>query len=75
VCRLVAACEQLVKPGRPTLFDAWCLADTDLALMLQRLVHNGDELPQPLVDYANANWKRPSVARWLAQPRTDYTPY
>ena len=24
------------------LFGAWCLADTDLAMMLQRLVHNGD---------------------------------
>jgi len=75
VRRLVAACEQLVKPGRATLFDAWCLADTDLSLMLQRLVVNGDELPPHLVDYANANWKRPSVARWLAQPRSDYTPY
>ncbi|MCC6332478.1 MAG: glutathione transferase [Myxococcales bacterium] len=75
VRRLVAACEALIKPGQPTLFAHWCLADTDLALMLQRLASNGDELPRHLADYAAAQWKRPSVARWLAQPRSDYTPY
>lgn len=73
--RLLAACEQLVKPGRTTLFDTWCLADTDLALMLQRLIKNGDELPSYLRAYAEANWARPSVAKWVSHPRSDYTPY
>lgn len=75
VRRLVSACEQLIKPGHQTLFDAWCLADADLALMLQRLIKNGDELPAHLVAYADANWARPSVAKWLSHPRSDYTPY
>lgn len=73
--RLVAGCERLITPGRPTLFAAWCLADTDLAVMLQRLNLNGDELPPPLKAFAEANWQRPSVAKWLAHPRSDYVPY
>ncbi|MEW5741062.1 MAG: glutathione transferase [Myxococcota bacterium] len=75
VRRLISACEQLLKPGQTSLFGAWCLADADLSLMLQRLALNGDELPAHLVEYAASQWKRPSVARWLAQPRSDYTPY
>jgi hypothetical protein len=43
--------------------------------MLQRLNLNGDELPAPLKAYAEANWARPSVAKWLAHPRSDYVPY
>jgi glutathione S-transferase len=73
--RLVAGCERLISPGRTTLFSEWCLADTDLTVMLQRLNLNGDELPAPLKAYAEANWARPSVAKWLAHPRSDYVPY
>ncbi len=73
--RLVATCEKLGLTGRATLFDQWCIADTDLALMLQRLNLNGDELPAPLKAYAEANWARPSVTKWLAQSRNDYVPY
>jgi glutathione S-transferase len=73
--RLVRGCERLITPGKTTLFAEWCLADTDLALMLQRLNLNGDELPAPLKAYAEANWKRPSVMKWLSHPRSDYVPY
>jgi glutathione S-transferase len=73
--RLLAACERLVDASRPTLFGAWCLADTDLALMLQRLNLNGDHLPDGLKAYASANWQRPSVVKWLSHARTDYVPY
>lgn len=73
--RLLAACERLLTPGKTTLFSQWCLADTDLALMLQRLNVNGDELPGPVRAFAEANWSRPSVTKWLAHSRSDYTPY
>ncbi len=73
--RLVAGIAPLIHPERSTIFEHWCLADTDVALMLQRLNLNGDELPRALRDFAEANWKRPSVKKWLSHPRDDYTPY
>jgi glutathione S-transferase len=69
VKRLVDAVEPLLAHGRPTLFASWCIADADLALMLQRLNLNGTALPPKLKAYAEANWLRPSVAKWNALPR------
>ncbi len=67
--RLVACAETLLPPGAEHLFGAWSIADTDLALMLQRLLRNGDPVPARLAAYAERQWRRPSVARWLALPR------
>jgi glutathione S-transferase len=64
--RLVDGASQLVRDGQTTLFQEWCLADVDLALMLQRLHLSGDPLPPALARYAEANWQRPSVTQWLA---------
>ena len=36
------------------LFDAWSIADTDLALMLPRLVNSGAPVPSALRDFALA---------------------
>jgi glutathione S-transferase len=47
------------------LFDTWCIADTDLALMLNRLILNGDVVPDDLVSYAARQWQRASVQLWL----------
>jgi glutathione S-transferase len=66
--RLFAAAGALLG-GRAHLFGAWCIADTDLAIMLQRLVANGDDVPPALATYARAQWQRPSVQRWLGQAR------
>jgi len=55
--------------NKTTLFDAWCIADVDVALAVQRLNLNGDEVPAPLKAYAEANWQRPSVAKWNALKR------
>jgi glutathione S-transferase len=63
--RLVDGASQLVTEGKMSLFSGWCLADVDLALMLQRLHLNGDPLPPTLARYAEANWKRPSVVQWV----------
>jgi glutathione S-transferase len=62
--RLIAAAQALIgSKGR--LFAAWCIADTDLALMLNRLVRNGDEVPSALAEFARREWERPSVRAWL----------
>ena len=54
---------------RTTLFEKWCIADVDVAVMLQRLNLNGDELPANLKHYAETNWNRPSVTKWNAMKR------
>ena len=65
--KLLHAANQLVREGSPNLFGDWCLADTDLAVMLHRLILNGDPVPQKLKDYATGQWQRPSVQLWLAR--------
>ncbi len=67
--KLVEAVEPLLAHGRPTLFAQWCIADAELTVMLQRLNLNGTTLPPKLKAYAEANWVRPSVAKWNALPR------
>lgn len=65
--RLIRIAERLVDDAN--LFGQWCIADTDLALMLNRLVLNGDPVPQRIAGYAAAQWQRASVQQWVAQPR------
>jgi glutathione S-transferase len=62
-------------PGPGDLFGTWCLADIDLAMMLQRLVHNGDAVPAPLAAYAERQWQRPSARAYLEHQRPPYAPY
>jgi glutathione S-transferase len=64
---LFDAVQALLKPDANNLFGDWCIADTDLALMLNRLVLNGDKVPRRLVDYARHQWQRPSVQTWVTQ--------
>ena len=63
LCDTAAA---LLAHGNPNLFGEWCIADADLALMLNRLVLNGDDVPPQLVDYATFQWQRASVQRYAA---------
>lgn len=44
----MAAAERLLPAGRQNLFGEWCIADTDLAMMLNRLAQHGDGLPERL---------------------------
>jgi glutathione S-transferase len=67
--KLFAAADALLAPGAANLCGDWCIADIDLALMLNRLVLNGDAVPSRLADYAARQWQRPSVRRWLALER------
>ena len=64
--KLFRAAAVLLDGSTSNLFGEWCIADTDLALMLNRLVLNGDEVPELLARYARQQWQRPSVQAWLA---------
>ncbi len=64
--KLFDTATSLLAHGQQNLFGEWCIADTDLALMLNRLVLNGDAVPQPLADYAAFQWQRASVQRYVA---------
>ena len=67
--KLVFAAESLLAHGQENLLGDWCIADVDLALMLNRLLHNGYPLPDGLAQYTRKQWSRPSVAEWVALPR------
>ncbi len=64
--KLVATVENLLPAGQQNLFGEWSIADTDLALMLNRLILNGDKVPERLEEYAAFQWQRASVQRFLA---------
>jgi len=67
--RLCRAAEQLLAPGATSLFGAFSIADADLGLALQRLVHNGDPMPERLHRFAQGVWARPSVRKYVDHPR------
>lgn len=64
--KLIAGVERLLLEGHQNLFGEWCIADTDLALMLNRLIMAEDAVPERLVEYAHFQWQRASVCQWLA---------
>jgi glutathione S-transferase len=70
VGKLFKAADSLIKSNAANLFDNWCIADTDLALMLNRLVLNGDEVPEKLKAYAYHQWQRSSVQLWVNRERS-----
>jgi glutathione S-transferase len=67
--RLLRGADALVPEGDGHLFGAFGIADADLAMMLMRLVANGDPVPAKLAAYARRVWERPSVKSWLAKGR------
>ena len=67
--KLFAAALTLLEGRTDNLFGDWCIADVDLAMMLRRLIVLGDAVPQQLSDYANHQWRRPSVQQWINRKR------
>src|SRR6185312_7320037 len=51
--RLVEIAGRLVPEARTSLFSSWCIADSDLAFMLQRLNLNGYPLPARLREFVD----------------------
>jgi len=68
--KLFRIADTLLEGGKNNLFGEWSIADTDLAVMLNRLVANGDEVPENLVAYVRRQWERPSVQSWVRQNRS-----
>jgi glutathione S-transferase len=67
--KLCAAASELLSHGGDNLCGGWSIADVDLALMLNRLIVNGDQVPLALVRYAKAQWERPSIQGWVRRER------
>ena len=57
-----------------SLFGAWSIADTDLAMMLQRLVKTHQPLPARLKTFAEREWQRPSVQAFVTARRPPHQP-
>ena len=64
--KLFATATMLLAHGGQNLFGEWSIAEADLALMLNRLVLNGDKVPEALADYASFQWQRASIQRYVA---------
>lgn len=67
--KLIDAAQALLAGNREYLFGEWSIADVDLAVMLNRLILNGDTVPTALVAYAKRQWQRPSVQEWVGLQR------
>jgi glutathione S-transferase len=70
--KLLGASERLVPKDAGPLFGPWCIADSDLAMMLQRLVMTGYLVPTRIRAYAEAQWKRPAIVEFSAHERAPY---
>ena len=73
--KLIAAALAFIPDGRMSLFGEFTVADADLAMMLMRLVGNGDPVPSRLRSFVAAQWQRPSVREWVERERPPYVPY
>lgn len=75
--KLVSTATRLLTDGsgsvRTTLFEDWCLADLDLAVMLMRLVKHNDPVPEALAAYARRHFAHPAVLAWIGLVRRDAT--
>lgn len=63
--KLISAAQALLADNREYLCGQWSIADVDLAVMLNRLILNGDAVPAQLVAYVQRQWQRPSVREWV----------
>jgi len=68
VQKLLNVTERLLG-GRRQLFDAWCIADAELAFMLKRLIAAKEVVPDSVRAYAEAQWSRPSVQAFVTHAR------
>ncbi len=73
--KLVTVATRLLAHGGGYIGKAWSIADADLAFMLQRLVINGDEVPEAVREYADRVWQRPTVREFVERERPPYVPH
>jgi glutathione S-transferase len=67
--KLLQVADLLIAQGATSLFGPWCIADSELALMLHRLILNGHDVPLKIRRLAEAQWQRPSVREFVEHPR------
>lgn len=67
--KLVRVAQALIGDGQSNLFGEWCLADTDLGVMLNRLVFNKDPVPAALRHFVERQLERDSLKAWWGQAR------
>lgn len=72
--KLLRVVEQMIPADCGPLFGSWCLLDSELAFMLQRLIRNGHELPDRVGAYAEGQWQRPSVRAFVEHARPATVP-
>ena len=63
--KLFSAAFALLPANSDHVCGQWCIANVDLALMLNRLVLHGDSVPEKLAEYASRQWQRPTVQKWV----------
>jgi glutathione S-transferase len=73
--KLLHVASALIHDGESYLFGEYCIADTDLAFMLQRLIMNGLEVPEKVRKFAHAQWQRPGVQEYVNHKRPPYVAY
>jgi glutathione S-transferase len=73
--KLIAAASAFIPEGRTSLFGTFTIADVDLAMMLKRLIANGDPVPPHLRDFVAAQWERPSVRAFVERRRPPSAAY
>ena len=67
--KLVRVSQALIRDGQSSLFGEWCIADTDLGVMLNRLVYNKDPVPATLRKFVERQIERDSLKAWWGQDR------
>lgn len=68
--KLLRVADLVIPEGKTSLFDAFSIADADLAFMLHRLILNGHEVPAKARAFAEAQWDRASIKAFVVRERT-----
>lgn len=63
--KLFKVATSLLDHGGLHLFDTWSIADCDLSLMINRLIANGDTVPERLSRYVQHQWQLPAIQEWV----------
>jgi len=69
VDKLLRIADVLIPPDGDALFSSWSLVDSELALVLHRLILNDDPVPERVQAYARLQWQRPSVRAFVEHSR------
>jgi glutathione S-transferase len=72
--KLIRFAERSIPAGGGPLFGSWCLADSELAFMLHRLILTDEAVPARVRAYAEAQWARPPAREYVEHGRPAAVP-